>query len=116
MRHFLFLERMAIFSMAILTSFMARTDTNQMQERINLIRSIVEKNIHDTGTDLEKIHQEVSQHMPLDPTQTPEYFEWMNKKGKAVKQKYPMTDQQLRAIMYDEVKNIYPLYKLFCNL
>ena len=101
-----------LFLMTMLLSFVAQAITTRTQERTNLIRNIIEKNIRDTGTDLEKIHQEVSKYMPLDPIHTPEYTEWLNKKEAAVKQKFPMTDQQLRLIFSDRVKSIYPLYNI----
>ena len=110
--NFRFWQHAGIFTMIILTPFIAWTDINQTQEMTTIIRKIVEKNFDDQGTDLEKIHREISQHLPLDPVKTQDYFEWLKKRENEVKKRFPLTDQQLRKDLALKAEKEHRLHKI----
>ena len=107
-----FFRHMIVLSLSFQLPFAAWSSATRSEDKTVAIKKIIEKHVLDTGVDLEKIHQEVSRIVPLDPVKTPEYRALIEKRDMTVKKKFPLSDQQLRKMFQPQAERLYPLYKI----
>ena len=108
-----FFRHMIVLSLSFQLPFAAWSSEKTQEDKTAAIKKIVEKHVMDSGVvDLEKIHQEVSRIVPLDPVKTPEYRALIEKRDMTVKKKFPLSDQQLRKMFQPQAERLYPLYKI----
>ena len=88
-----FFRHMIVLSLSIQLPFAAWSSAIRPEDKTVAIKKIIEKHVLDTGVDLEKIHEEVSRIVPLDPVKTPEYRALIEKRDMTVKKKFPLSDQ-----------------------
>ena len=107
-----FFRHMIVLSISFQLPFAAWSSEKTQEDRTAAIKKIVERHVLYSGVDLEKIHQEVSQIVPLDPVKTPEYQALIEKRDMTVKKKFPLSDQQLRKTFQLQAESLHPLYKI----